>query len=106
LYEKEVVMCETKLGDIRKKVGGSRRLGNLIGYVKGLEERQKQREKERAARRLESGLVGQQEGATAEEGKALGVSDVLQDDSPESYKYPPAQVMDGEYVFLVKPAGY
>ncbi|KAH6913316.1 dynamin GTPase [Coprinopsis sp. MPI-PUGE-AT-0042] len=97
LYEKEVAMCETKLGDIRKKVGGSRRLGSLIGYVKGLEERQKQREKERAARRLESGINPE---AGGEEGKALGVNDVLQDDSPESYKYPPAQVMDARYAMM------
>ena len=74
-------------------------MGNLIGYVKGLEERQKQREKERAARRLESGLAGQ-EGASVEEGKALGVNDVFQDDSPDSYKYPPAQVMDARYAMM------
>ena len=50
LFEKEVGMCEEKLKDIRKKVGGSRRLNSLIGYVKTLEEREK-RVKSQASRR-------------------------------------------------------
>ncbi|KAJ7931398.1 hypothetical protein B0H13DRAFT_1957946 [Mycena leptocephala] len=50
LFEKEVTMCETKLKDIRKKVGGSRRLGGLVNYVKSLEEK----EREKKAKRLRS----------------------------------------------------
>ncbi|TFK75159.1 hypothetical protein BDN72DRAFT_955170 [Pluteus cervinus] len=78
LFEKEVVMCETKLKDIRKKVGGGRRLGGLINYLKTLEEK----EKERKAKRLESPVA----------------------DSPnvpeESYRYPPAQLVDARHAVL------
>lgn len=93
LYEKELTMCEKKLGEIRKKVGGGRRLGSLIGYVKSLEERQQQREKEKAARRLEGAANG--DDADAAIRKALE-----HDDSPESYRYPPAQILDGEYLAI------
>lgn len=74
LFEKEVAMCETKLRDIRKKVGGSRRLGGLISYVKTLEER----EREKKQRRLTPEVIEDEEPA------------------PESYRYPPAQVLDGK----------
>ncbi|KAF9039716.1 hypothetical protein BDZ89DRAFT_1110122, partial [Hymenopellis radicata] len=76
LFEKEVTMCETKLKDIRKKVGGSRRLGSLIGYVKTLEKE----DKERKARPKEAG----------EEPAPL----------PESYKYPTAQILDARHALL------
>jgi dynamin-like GTPase MGM1, mitochondrial len=72
LFEKEVVMCESKLKEIRKRVGGGRRLGQLVGYVKRLEEREKER-KERIRR-------GEEVEEKADE---------------ESYRYPPTQVMDG-----------
>lgn len=83
LFEKEVTMCETKLRDIRKKVGGSRRLGGLISYVKTLEEK----EREKKQRRL--------------------TTDVDDDDEPaaeESYRYPPAQILDGkvDYTFVFR----
>lgn len=73
LFEKEVAMCETKLKDIRKKVGGSRRLNGLMGYVKELEERAQERNNKRFA--------GEDEGPAEE---------------PDSYRYPPAQILDGE----------
>lgn len=73
LFDKEVVMCETKLREIRKKVGGSRRLNGLIGYVKELEERAQERKNKR--------IAGEDEGPAEE---------------PESYRYPPAQILDGE----------
>ena len=73
LFEKEVTMCETKLKEIRKKVGGSRRLSGLMGYVKELEELAQERKNKRFA--------GEEE-EPAEE--------------PESYRYPPAQILDGE----------
>ncbi|KAF7316939.1 hypothetical protein HMN09_00428200 [Mycena chlorophos] len=75
LFEKEVVMCESKLKDIRKKVGGSRRLGGLVNYVKSLEEK----ERERKAKRLEG---------AAEESE------------PESYRYPPAQILDARHAIM------
>ena len=76
LFEKEVNMCEGKLKDIRKKVGGSRRLGMLMSYVKSLEEK----EKEKKLRRL----------ANLDD-----VPESTGDAPPESYRYPPAQVLDG-----------
>ena len=64
LFEKETVMCESKLKDIRKKVGGNRRLDNLLGYVRNLEEQAKERTNKRLA----------------------GDGDAQ--DEPESYRYP------------------
>ena len=76
LFERELNMCEEKLKEIRKKVGGSRRLGNLMGYVRSLEEKERERQKRRAAQ-----VVAGEE-----------VEDAL---SEESYKYTPAQLVDG-----------
>ncbi|KAI0311910.1 P-loop containing nucleoside triphosphate hydrolase protein [Amylostereum chailletii] len=81
LFEREVGMCEGKLKDIRKKVGGARRLNNLMGYVRGLEER----EKERKRKRLAQTVAGEVEADPIEE---------------ESYKYPPAQIVDARHAAL------
>ncbi|KAJ7475718.1 P-loop containing nucleoside triphosphate hydrolase protein [Mycena latifolia] len=81
LFEKEVVMCESKLKEIRKKVGGSRRLGGLVTYVKSLEEK----EREKKAKRLE--------GAPSDESEAA-------EPTPESYRYPPAQILDARHAIL------
>jgi hypothetical protein len=80
LFEKEMKMCGEKIGEIRRKVGGSRRLNNLMNYVRSLEEQ----EQARRERRL-----------------ALGdaAADVASDDLPESYRYNPAQILDGVFVF-------
>lgn len=83
LFEKEVTMCEGKLKDIRKKVGGGRRLGGLISYVRTLEDQ----EKEKKLRRLTN--VPTEDGSSS--------SDV--DSTPESYRYPPAQILDGMHSF-------
>jgi GTP-binding protein EngB required for normal cell division len=79
LFEKEVAMCETKLKDIRKKVGGSRRLSGLMSYVKTLEER----EREKKQRRLMMETAEDEEESTA-----------------ESYRYPPAQILDARHAML------
>ncbi|KAJ7494602.1 P-loop containing nucleoside triphosphate hydrolase protein [Mycena galericulata] len=79
LFEKEVAMCETKLKDIRKKVGGSRRLGSLVNYVKSLEEK----EREKKVKRLEG-----------------APSDEPVDATPESYRFPPAQILDARHAIL------
>jgi hypothetical protein len=77
LFERELGMCEEKLKEIRKKVGGSRRLGSLMSYVRDLEEK----EREKKSRRIKQ--------ATAGAGEEI-------DDAPlESYKYTPAQLVDG-----------
>ncbi|KAK7454568.1 mitochondrial dynamin GTPase Msp1 [Stygiomarasmius scandens] len=84
LFEKEIGMCEAKLKEIRKKVGGSRRLGGLVNYVKTLEEK----EKERKARQLAASIA---EGDGAQEAEEV---------TPESYRYPPAQVLDARHAML------
>ncbi|KAF5367043.1 hypothetical protein D9758_004074 [Tetrapyrgos nigripes] len=83
LFEKEIGMCEAKLKEIRKKVGGSRRLGSLVNYVKSLEEQKKERNARRLAASLTEGDGEQQEEVT-----------------PESYRYPPAQILDARHAIL------
>jgi hypothetical protein len=78
LFEKEAKMCETKLKDIKQKVGGSRRLGGLISYVKSLEEKAK----DNSSRRLENLESPEVESSES---------------SLESYRYPPAQIIDGQF---------
>ena len=77
LFEKEAKMCETKLKEIRQKVGGSKRLGGLIGYVKSLEEKAK----DNSSRQLEN---------------VESPEDESSESSLESYRYPPAQIIDGQ----------
>ena len=77
LFERELGMCEEKLKEIRKKIGGSRRLSNLIGYVRDLEE--KEREKK-------SRLIGN---------VTTGAGEEIDDTPVESYKYTPGQLVDG-----------
>ena len=79
LFERELGMCEEKLKDIRKKVGGSRRLGNLMIYVRDLEEKEREKKSRRIA-------------------QATDVASEEIDDAPlESYKYTPAQLVDGAF---------
>jgi dynamin-like GTPase MGM1, mitochondrial len=83
LFERELGMCEEKLKEIRKKVGGSRRLNNLMDYVRILEEKERERKNRRVAL-----------AATGEE--------IVDDTPPEdSYKYPRAQLVDGN-AFLAR----
>ena len=77
LFERELGMCEEKLKEIRKKVGGGRRLGNVMSYVRDLEEK----EREKKSRRINQAI-------------ALGGEEV-DDTPPESYKYTPGQLVDG-----------
>jgi hypothetical protein len=72
-FIQEIKRCEMKLGEIRDKVGGGRRLNGLVGYVSEVE----RAEEDRRMRRM-SGEVGEEE---------TGPMDV--------YKYSPAQVVDG-----------
>ncbi|KAG6330419.1 hypothetical protein ID866_8671 [Astraeus odoratus] len=77
LFEKEVAMCEGKLNDIRKKLGGRRRMNGLVSYVKELEEKAR----EKKARLLKGEEVGEE-------------TDV------EGYKYPQAQILDARHAML------
>ena len=80
LFESEMAMCENKIREIRKKVGGGRRLGGLMNYVKSLEEK----EKERKMKRLSSPDAPQE----------------AEPDTIESYRYPPVQILDGEVLYV------
>ncbi|KAJ3984431.1 P-loop containing nucleoside triphosphate hydrolase protein [Lentinula detonsa] len=83
LFENEVTMCEKKLKDIRQKVGGSRRLGALVGYVRNLEEQ----DRERKERKFKASL-NDDAGEEVEEPVA------------ESYRYPAAQILDAKHAML------
>ncbi|KAG6900574.1 hypothetical protein C0993_008291 [Termitomyces sp. T159_Od127] len=83
LFEKEMEMCETKLKEIRTKVGGGRRLGNLVQYVKSLEEKEKERK------------------AKLQDNPQAPANEVEEpDQTPESYRYPPAQIIDARHAML------
>ncbi|KAL4062103.1 P-loop containing nucleoside triphosphate hydrolase protein [Scleroderma yunnanense] len=79
LFEKEMTMCEGKLSEIRKKVGGRRRLSGLVGYVKELEEKQR----EKKVRKLKGEIV-----------------DVDEQEDVESYRYPQGQILDARHAML------
>ncbi|KAI0951006.1 hypothetical protein AcW1_008164 [Taiwanofungus camphoratus] len=82
VFEKEMEMCEEKLKEIRKRVGGSRRLNGLITYVKGLEEK----ERERKQKRLNA-LDAQ-------------APDDNTDLNGDDYRYPQGQVLDARNAML------
>ncbi|KAH7884636.1 P-loop containing nucleoside triphosphate hydrolase protein [Phlebopus sp. FC_14] len=77
LFEKEMAMCEDKLKEIRKKVGGRRRLGGLMRYVKDLEEQANERKN-----------------------RLLAGEDAAPQEDLESYRYPPAQILDARHAML------
>ena len=83
LFEREVGMCEEKLKEIRKKVGGSRRLGYLMSYVSDLEEKEREKKSRRMAQ------------------AAANVSEDIANIPLESYKYTPAQLVDGAFRCMV-----
>jgi dynamin-like GTPase MGM1, mitochondrial len=88
LFEREVTLCQEKLAEIKKRVGGGRRLAGLMGYVKSLEEM----EKERITRRLAAAKNGQ---VPSPEDSVPIVAD--------TYRYSPANVVDGKYSFRSSP---
>lgn len=84
LFEREIVLCQEKLAEIRRRVGGGRRLASLVTYVRGLEEQ----EHERVARRLAATRAGREP--------------VPEDALPiqaDTYRHSPANVVDGELHF-------
>ena len=84
LYEKELNSCQDKLTDIKKRVGGNRRLTALLGYVQKLEGE----EKERVSRRLAA--------RTRSEGEEGEVDPQPTSSVADNYRYNPAHVLDGE----------
>lgn len=83
LFEKESKLCESKLSEIRKKVGGSRRLTSLVGYVKRLEEEELEKKQRRLAG-VENDTLSLDEATERKKREA------------DDYRYPPAQVLDGQ----------
>lgn len=83
LFEREVRLCEETLAEIRKKVGGSRRLNSLVAYVKTLEEKEKERKQKRLL------------APPAEDGQASS------EPASEDYRYPPAQIHDGTWLLPI-----
>ncbi|KAA1467676.1 hypothetical protein DENSPDRAFT_863145 [Dentipellis sp. KUC8613] len=82
LFERELTMCEEKLKEIRKRVGGGRRLNHLVTYVRSLEEKERERKKKRLA------MI------------ASGEDDAVEPTEEESYKYPPGQILDARHAAL------
>ncbi|TBU24027.1 P-loop containing nucleoside triphosphate hydrolase protein [Dichomitus squalens] len=79
LFERELKLLEDRLKELRQRVGGSRRLNNLVNYVRELDEK----ERERRQRRLQA--------SEEDEGAAEVVDD---------YRYPPAQLVDGRHAMF------
>ncbi|KZT39092.1 hypothetical protein SISSUDRAFT_985359 [Sistotremastrum suecicum HHB10207 ss-3] len=81
LSEREIQMCEGKLKEIKKRVGGGRYLNRLIAYVKLLEDQETDKKRLRRS---------QDEDA--------------QDDAPnpliDNYRYNPAHVLDARHAML------
>ena len=80
--ERELKLCESKLSEIKKNVGGSRKLSLLMGHVKQLEEEESERKQRRFA--------GVEDAAQTLDEAAEKEKRVIDD-----YRYPPAQVLDG-----------
>ncbi|KAI0084137.1 P-loop containing nucleoside triphosphate hydrolase protein [Irpex rosettiformis] len=82
MFERDFQLCEDKLKDIRKRVGGSRRLSSLIGYVKTLEERERQKKDRLSRANID---IEEDEPAPSD---------------PDDYRYPPAHVLDARHAML------
>ncbi|KAK1224980.1 mitochondrial dynamin GTPase Msp1 [Marasmius sp. AFHP31] len=78
LLEREKAMCEAKLGEIRKRVGGSRRLGAVVGYVRDVEDKARERV-------LRASLDGSSDQQDSERKKEI------------EYRYTSAQVADARH---------
>ncbi|EJD06775.1 uncharacterized protein FOMMEDRAFT_76360 [Fomitiporia mediterranea MF3/22] len=79
VIEKEIGMCEGKLKEIRQRVGGSRRLNNLMGYVRVIEEKENERKKQR--------LIAQAQDEEAP----------LPEPEEIHYRYSPGQMLDAKH---------
>lgn len=89
LFEREVKLCEDKLLDIRKRVGGNRKLSSLIGYVRRVEGEEEERRQRR--------LTGVEDGAQVS-------NDAMEKRrEADEYRYPPAQVLDGMSLSYTPP---
>lgn len=86
-FGEEMGRAELKLGEIRKRVGGGRKLTFLIRHVEELEKWEDETRRKRVANMGRVVIEGED---------AENVNHV---DTPlDAYKYSPAQVVDGEFV--------
>lgn len=83
--ENEIGAIEGKLKEIRGRVGGARRLNNLMGYVRSMEEKENEKRRQRLIAQSES------EGSMVE-------------DEEVHYRYSPAQMVDGTPLFHLENA--
>ena len=79
-FSEEMVRCDTKLAELRNRVGGSRRLNGLMRHVSDLEKWEDDRRKRRVS------------------APTVEAEEVLEEGAPvlDAYKYSPAQIIDGE----------
>ena len=83
-FGEEIVRCESKLAEIRGRVGGGRRLGGLVKHVDELEKW----EEERRRKRIASLGLKKEDGQEVDQGEEKA--------SPvDAYKYSSAQIIDG-----------
>jgi hypothetical protein len=80
LFDKEITMLEGRIGDIKGRVGGARKLRGLMEYVRAREKRAEERKLEA----IKTGKMGEVE-------------------EPIDYRYSPAQVLEGEPSVLSIP---
>ncbi|TXT08669.1 hypothetical protein VHUM_02797 [Vanrija humicola] len=83
-FNEEVKLCDAKLGEIRNRVGGSRRLNGLIKHVSDLEKWEERRKAQPPA-------------------PAEGDEPATDDAAPvlDAYRYSPAQIIDGRHALLL-----
>ncbi|WVR05803.1 hypothetical protein IAU60_002828 [Kwoniella sp. DSM 27419] len=86
-FSEEIRRCDTKLAELRTRLGGPRKLNGLIRHVDELE----RWEEERRKRRLSAPPMPAGEEPPLEEG-----APVL-----DAYKYSPAQIIDGRHALLL-----
>ncbi|WVF70826.1 hypothetical protein IAT40_005620 [Kwoniella sp. CBS 6097] len=86
-FGEEIKRCDSKLAEIRSRLGGSRKLNGLIRHVGELE----RWEDERRKRRINRGVV------------VAGEEDEVEEGAPvlDAYKYSPAQIIDGRHALLL-----
>ena len=89
-FEEEITRCDSKLAEIRKRVGGGRRLGGLVKHVGEMEKWEGERRRRRMSKGFKLGVKEETVGETIEEEE--------KEDAPmlDAYKYSPAQIVDGE----------
>lgn len=87
-FADEIVLCDAKLGEIRNRVGGARRLTSLVKHVDELEKWGAEQRRRRASQT--AGAAQTEETTPADEPVV------------DAYKYSPAQIIDGRHALLLQ----